>query len=72
MSRLSAVLTRESPTIRPLTCGLEVPVVVFGVDGLADHIRRTRTREEVVVLLSYLVVELKPATSSQNSLLMIA
>ena len=42
-------------TVRPLSSGLEVPILVFGVDGLADHIRRTRTREEVVVLLTSLV-----------------
>ncbi len=31
---------------------LEVPVVVFGDDGLADDIRGTRAREEVVVLVA--------------------
>jgi integrase len=34
-----------------LPAGLEVPVLVLGDDGLADHIRRSRTREEVVVLV---------------------
>jgi hypothetical protein len=32
---------------------LEVPVVVGGVDGLADDVRRTGPGEEVVVLLNY-------------------
>ena len=41
--------------MRTRAAGLEVPVLVFGVDGLADHIRGARTREEVVVLLTYLV-----------------
>ena len=41
--------------MRTRAAGLEVPVLVFGADGLADHIRGARTREEVVVLLTYLV-----------------
>ena len=41
--------------MRTRAAGLEVPVLVFGVDGLADHIRGARTREAVVVLLTYLV-----------------
>jgi hypothetical protein len=32
--------------MRTRAAGLEVPVLVFGVDGLADHIRGARTREE--------------------------
>ncbi|WP_369826724.1 HipA domain-containing protein [Cryobacterium sp. Y11] len=43
----------ECQSIRPSTnSGLEVPVVVFGNDGLADHVRRSRAREEVVVLVA--------------------
>jgi dTDP-4-amino-4,6-dideoxygalactose transaminase len=39
--------------MRPLSCGLEVPVFVFGDDGFADDVAGARAGEEVVVLPSY-------------------
>src|SRR5690606_25297018 len=36
---------------RHLTVGSEVPVLVLGVDGLADDVARAGAREEVVVLV---------------------
>src|SRR5690606_22088431 len=44
---------RESPAGAPSSCfgRLEVPVVVLGALGLADHVRGARPREEVVVLV---------------------
>jgi hypothetical protein len=43
--------------------GLEVPVLVLGDHGLADDVARPRTREEVVVLRSYLIRDLKVLAS---------
>src|SRR5690606_26948584 len=44
---------RECPAGAPSSCfgRLEVPVVVLGALGLADHVRGARPREEVVVLV---------------------
>jgi hypothetical protein len=44
---------------------LEVPVLVFGDDGIADHIQGTRAGEEVVVQIAYLVRGSKAALAAK-------
>ena len=59
-------LTATAPPALPsrrqfmLRSPFKSPVLVFGDDGLADHIRRPGAGEEVVVLLPYLVGSSKP------------
>src|SRR5258705_6362009 len=47
------------------TAALEVPVLVLGVDGLADHVRRPGAGEEVVVLIRVQFREMKTALAAK-------
>jgi hypothetical protein len=46
---------RHGVYCRAFVATLEVPVLVLGDDGLADHVRRPGAGEEVMVLVGYLV-----------------